>query len=122
MGFFEEEGPIRKRLREKGFLKRGLLSSPQEIPYEKLIKDVMSSTGLSEGDAMRFIRDIGTHPYLYIFYDPYGKVVDWDSRRTEEEVRYYVKSRFPQRPELFKGYKIFKVSVSLEEIERLGIP
>jgi len=28
-----EEGPIRKRLREKGFLKRGLLSSPQEVKF-----------------------------------------------------------------------------------------
>jgi len=106
-----EEGPIRKMLR--GW--RHFASPQQKIPYEKLVVDIALLTGLSERNAMDFLRTVGSDPYLYVFYDETGGVVDWDFAASEEEITYKAKDRFRRRPE-FKSYRFFKASVEVKPI------
>jgi len=105
-----EEGPIRRRLREKGFLK-GSLSSPQgEI--EPWVREVMTRTSLSEHSARVFLSHVGTDPYLFVVYDTRGNILDWDSRSTVEAIRDYAQASFAKRPEA-RSAKIFLATITL---------
>jgi len=106
-----EEGPIRKLLRE-----RKHFTSPQrKIHYEKLVMDIVVLTGLSERNAMEFLRTVGSDPYLYVFYDENGRATDWDFAASEEEITWKAKDRFRRRPE-FKSYRFFRATVEVKPI------
>jgi len=107
-----EDGPIRRLLRE-----RKHFTSPQQKKnhYEKLVMDIVVLTGLSERDAMDFLRTVGSDPYLYVFYDENGRATDWDFATSEEEITYKAKDRFRRRPE-FKSYRFFRAFIEVKPI------
>jgi len=107
-----EEGPIHKFLRERQPL---LKRAQDKIIYENLVDAVVSLTGLHEQDAMRFLRYVVSDPFLYVIYGIDGKVLDWDSRATAEEIRIRADHAFSVLPGAL-SYKIFLATVRVEEV------
>jgi len=102
-----EEGPIRKWLKDR----QPILPQVGEISPQ--LYEIMSSTGLRKYDAERFLEKIGIEPYLYVFYDEYGNVVDWDYKKTEEYIRRLVEDRWEPK---FHSYKIFNATIKMDLI------
>jgi len=89
--------------------------APDKIVYEKLVDAIVSLTGLDERSAMSFLRYIASDPYLYVIYGIDGKVLDWDSRATGEEIRIRADHAFSVLPGVL-SYKIFLVTVTMEKV------
>jgi len=100
-----EDGPLRKRLRERRLLKH----SPQEVKEEILFlpHEVAAITGLSEAEARRFLKDVGEYPFLAVVYDDVGKVVDWDAQKDLGFLVNRAEEMLVKRPES-RQYKIYE--------------
>jgi len=118
-----------KVTRNIGILRRQLAGKPPSL-VESVVEqaallhrspvffpsEIAKITGLSEIDASRFLRTVAYEPFLYVFYDVAGKVVDWDTAESAEVIKAKATYRILARPE-FHSYKIFEAKIGLDMVE-----